>query len=301
MPRILVVDDSLSVRKALEKILNIYADVNVAISAEDALAQLHGGQAIPDLVISDVLMPGMSGFELTQELQKMPAARGVPVILISGIIDDDVQRRSLEVGARAVVRKPFTADELLPVIQRALEHLSSEVAQSALPVISAVVLPAQPVRAAQPPAPTGPVLVPQVAPMPRASVSTTGTGNPSSAHSGSAPDAATLVNTLIQKPGVLGVLVTTRDGTPLDHAGNLSMTPADLSMYARFFANTAGTLGTRLSSGEGAGVQLEYPSRTLLILPLDALHLLVCLLGDTSSGSMVRFAVRRHLTSTLAI
>ncbi|GAA4004338.1 response regulator [Deinococcus rubellus] len=303
MPRILVVDDSLSVRKALEKILNIYADVSVAIGAEDALAQLHGGLDAPDLVISDVLMPGMSGFELTLELQKIPAMRKVPVILISGIIDEDVQRRALEVGVRAVVRKPFTADELLPVIQQELVNLNhdavvpaaSPVALPPPPTVSPVAQQSWPVRAVEMPTP---IALTSAAPVAATLAPTVAMGNLNSTHASATTlsGSTTLVSTLIQKPGVLGVLVTTRDGTPLDHAGDLGFTLADLSMYARFFANTASTLGTRLNSGAGTGVQLEYASRTLLILPLDETQLLVSLLSDASSTSMVRFAVRRHLT-----
>ncbi len=131
MPTVLVVDDSLSVRKALEKILTPRLTVHSAASAEAALEHLQSTPA--DLVIADVLMPGMSGFELCQHLRGESARRDVPVLLISGIVDDDVRARSDEVGARAVVRKPFTPDDLLPLVDAALASAWSVVEEPSTP------------------------------------------------------------------------------------------------------------------------------------------------------------------------
>ena len=111
--------------------------------------------------------------------------------------------------------------------------------------------------------------------------------------------AQALVDTLIQKPGVLGALVTTHKGAAEQRAGQLYLEPADLAMYARFYASTAATLGTRLQGGANSGIQLEFEERTLLILPYGEDQLLICLLTDANSSSMVRFALRRQCVPTL--
>ena len=325
MTRILVVDDSLSVRKALEKILNLHAEVVIAKSAEDALEQLRASNVAPDLVISDVLMPGMSGFDLAGELRRLPLTASTPVMLMSGIIDDEVHRLAHEVGARAVVRKPFTAEELLPVIRRTLAGQSAVTPPAAQPKSGGEDRrgePEQPKAAVTPPAAaTGgrpadasqPVVIvqpsagrtPAPAPLPAtAAALAPDTSNPFNLPATNVPPATTsavqsLVSTLTGKPGVQGAVVTSRLGEPLAESGVLGLSGADLGMYARFFANTASALGGRLSGGDSAGVQLEYARCTLLILPLAANQLLVCLLADANSVSMVRFAVRRHLTPVL--
>lgn len=117
MPNILVVDDSISVRKALERILEPHGHVvTVAASAEEALDKLDG--ATPDLIVSDVVMPGLDGYALAEEVRR--GTPGMPLLLISGIVDDEVRARAAAVGAAAVVRKPFTPADLLPAIARAL-------------------------------------------------------------------------------------------------------------------------------------------------------------------------------------
>jgi CheY-like chemotaxis protein len=373
--RILVVDDSLSVRKALEKILNSHAEVSVAISGEDALAQLHGDLPLPDLIISDVLMPGMSGPELVKSLKALERTAHVPVILISGIIDDEVHRQAHEVGAQAVVRKPFSADDLLPIVRHALNPgeapLTAQTQSAASPgspqeaayepeldtgraQVQAVPVEAEhPVPEAAVFPPTSPVAAtaePPLTPLSGAD-SVEALLNPALAASPDAvavsnvaqavvPDAAgvlsadnltpqvqpesgqnhpersaarqpaaaaarhaeyaELVQALMQKPGVIGALVGDTAGGTHSQAGELALSASDLSMYARFFIGTADALGQRLGWGEAKGAQLDYKNGALLLLPLDQRHLLVCLLADVNSGSMVRFTLRRHLAAAAA-
>ncbi|PYE56644.1 response regulator [Deinococcus yavapaiensis] len=119
MKQVLVVDDSLSVRKALEIILKpLSYTVRMADSGEAALAAL--GEAKVDLVIADVLMPGISGFELCEHIKTDPLHAQTPVVLISGIVSDEERAQATSVGAVQLVKKPFRAEDLLPVVQTAL-------------------------------------------------------------------------------------------------------------------------------------------------------------------------------------
>ncbi|WP_293912000.1 response regulator [Deinococcus sp.] len=110
---VLVVDDSVSVRKALERILTPHGyHVRMADSAEQALTMLS---PVPDLVLADILMPGLSGIDLARRLRDERPE--VPVLLMSGVVDEITQQDARHVGAHQVLKKPFTPSELLPAIE----------------------------------------------------------------------------------------------------------------------------------------------------------------------------------------
>jgi CheY-like chemotaxis protein len=110
---VLVVDDSVSVRKALERILTPHGyHVRMADSAEQALTML---QPVPDLVLADILMPGLSGMDLARRLRDEQPE--LPVLLMSGVVDEITQQDAKHVGAHQVLKKPFTPSELLPAIE----------------------------------------------------------------------------------------------------------------------------------------------------------------------------------------
>ena len=114
----LIVDDSISVRKALERILNTRDIVTVtAGSAEEAITLLPHSDA--EIIITDVVMPGMSGFELCKHI-KAGEMSHLPVVLISGVVDDEVNAQAAKAGASMIVTKPFTPEELFPKLEAAL-------------------------------------------------------------------------------------------------------------------------------------------------------------------------------------
>ena len=119
MANVLVVDDSVSVRKALERILlTRNLEVSAAGSAEEALTRL--GERAPDVMIADVVMPGMDGFGLCKTVKDDARYKKLPVLLISGIVNQDVLDQAGEVGALGVVKKPFTPEDIFPKIEAAL-------------------------------------------------------------------------------------------------------------------------------------------------------------------------------------
>jgi CheY-like chemotaxis protein/predicted regulator of Ras-like GTPase activity (Roadblock/LC7/MglB family) len=146
MTRVLVVDDSISVRKALERILAPQQmNVMAAESAEKALSLMPEAHA--DLIIADVVMPGMTGFELCQTLKNDPNYQHIPVMLISGIVNASVENQARQSGAVGVVKKPFTPDDLFPKIKQAMQKRGQ-----AAPVPQ--VVPQVPATPAPAPAPT---------------------------------------------------------------------------------------------------------------------------------------------------
>lgn len=125
MPDLLIVDDSVSVRKALERILQ---GQNIAVtsaeSAEQALERLN--EQTFDIVIADIVMPGMDGFELCRVLKADERFSNLPVILISGIVNAAVSDQAADVGAVDVIKKPFNPNDLIPQINQVLKDSPSE-------------------------------------------------------------------------------------------------------------------------------------------------------------------------------
>ena len=128
MPTILVVDDSLSVRKAAERmLLEAGLDVALAANGEDAMTWMSSNQ--PDLVIADVIMPDKSGFEVCTFIRAQANLANTPVLLISGFVDDEVTRQAEACRADGVIKKPFQGASLR---KRVVELLSARKGQEAL-------------------------------------------------------------------------------------------------------------------------------------------------------------------------
>jgi two-component system cell cycle response regulator len=103
--RILVVDDIFPNVKLLEaKLVAEYYDVVTAQSGMEALAKIE--EAKPDVVLLDVMMPGMDGFEVCQKIKSNPATAHIPVIMVTALTDSEDRIRGLESGADDFLSKP---------------------------------------------------------------------------------------------------------------------------------------------------------------------------------------------------
>jgi twitching motility two-component system response regulator PilH len=112
MRKILVVDDSPTERYYLSDILKKHGcEVLVAENAEAGLAQAR--QQKPDLVLMDVVMPGMNGFQATRALARDPETRAIPVILCTTKDQETDRVWGMRQGAVAYLVKPVQASELL--------------------------------------------------------------------------------------------------------------------------------------------------------------------------------------------
>jgi CheY-like chemotaxis protein/predicted regulator of Ras-like GTPase activity (Roadblock/LC7/MglB family) len=130
MPRVLVVDDSLSVRKMVEGALRMKGfEVLSASSGAEAMERI--GNAMPDLVVCDVVMPDMDGYQFCEFVRRHPALSKTPVLLTSGIVNSAVLERAEQVRSSDVLRKPFTADDLARRVGELLSAPSRGVAAPA--------------------------------------------------------------------------------------------------------------------------------------------------------------------------
>jgi DNA-binding response OmpR family regulator len=111
MPKVLIADDSLSVRKVAERLLTAAGfDVSLAANGEEALAGFSITR--PDIVIADVIMPDKSGFEVCAHVRSHATLSMTPVLLISGVVDDEITRQAVECRADGVIKKPFHGSSL---------------------------------------------------------------------------------------------------------------------------------------------------------------------------------------------
>jgi two-component system NtrC family sensor kinase len=109
--RLLVCDDSASMRALLHSILAPHYEVHLTGTAEEALADAP--KFAPDVILSDLLLPGMSGSELCRAVRALPAMEGVPFVLVTTFGGPDARADGLEAGADDYLVKPIRPRELL--------------------------------------------------------------------------------------------------------------------------------------------------------------------------------------------
>jgi len=104
---LLIVDDDASSLMELASILKQDYKIYAVKDGKPALEKAH--EALPDLILLDVVMPGMNGFDVIAELKKTEDTKNIPVIFITGVNDSDSEREGLAIGAVDYIRKPFNA------------------------------------------------------------------------------------------------------------------------------------------------------------------------------------------------
>ncbi len=117
MTKILIVDDSPSQLLGIQRIVEKLG--HESITAEDGAAGVEvAKRELPDMVLMDVVMPNLNGFQATRTLSREATTKHIPVILVTTKDQDTDRMWGLRQGAKAYLTKPFSEDELAEVIER---------------------------------------------------------------------------------------------------------------------------------------------------------------------------------------
>src|SRR3989442_8882804 len=151
MAKVLVVDDSVSVRRVVEKALaGRSVQVLTAASGTEAMERIERDR--PDAVVCDVILPDKDGYQVCRFVRDHPAVGAIPVLLISGVVNSTVLARAAEVQSNDVMFKPFAAEELVRKIDAMLGSRAIAAAPAPpAPRASAPTAPPMPERAPAPP------------------------------------------------------------------------------------------------------------------------------------------------------
>jgi CheY-like chemotaxis protein/predicted regulator of Ras-like GTPase activity (Roadblock/LC7/MglB family) len=286
MPKVLVVDDSLSVRKVVQRALESKRiEVLSAASGSEAMEQI--AREAPDLIVCDVIMPDMDGYQICDFVKKHPTLGHTPVLLISGIVNSTVLERAAKVRSDDVMRKPFAADELLHRIESLLlaagrpvpAAAPTPVAGAAPPASAAAPTPAPERRAPQPerPSPVAePVAVAAPAPAP-------------------GPDLKALLAGVAELAGVSLTALIDREGALMEVAGGL-LSEAELAgALAACLVESTDGVGRALTQGRLQSLILEYDAGVVLLNAVGAGAMLAVVLGDPAVLGKVRYHVKKAL------
>ncbi|MHA6204442.1 Hpt domain-containing protein [Dyella soli] len=124
-PLVMVVDDSITMRKVTGRVLERHEyEVTTAKDGIDAIEKLH--ERVPDLMLLDIEMPRMDGYELATHMKADPRLRDVPIIMITSRTGDKHRQRAFDIGVDRYLGKPYQEAELLVQIGEVLEQRAME-------------------------------------------------------------------------------------------------------------------------------------------------------------------------------
>ncbi len=130
---ILIVDDDRTNCRIAQHILEQKFQIDICYSGEDALSFLDTSEELPDMILLDLHMPKMDGFEVIENLHKRDKCKDIPVILLTSDNDRDTEVKGFKLGASDFISKPYVTEIMLQRIERILQfnllqkHLQKEV------------------------------------------------------------------------------------------------------------------------------------------------------------------------------
>ena len=258
MSKVLVVDDSLSVRKVVERALaGRQIEVVCAASGSEAIERLE--RDAPDVVVCDVVMPDRDGYEICEFIKRHPRLSHTPVLLMSGIVNDEVRERAARVQSAGILAKPFAADDLIRHLdglmpRRAAATAARETAAAADPVVA--------VSRETTPVPEG---------------------------------VAAVLAQFLAMDGVQWAVLADREGFVVEATANAGVDADVAAALSACLAESSDGLGRELGRGALQGVILEYEKGMVVLYGVAASGLLAVGIGEPSVLGKVRYYARRAL------
>lgn len=123
MKKILIIDDDLRHDKMMSYLLLSKGfDVIYALSGQEALEKLRLKVIDkPDLILMDIMMPQMDGFETFKEIRKEPDLKDTPIIMLTALSDPQNMEKAISIGAIDYIEKPFSPSDVISRIKKVLE------------------------------------------------------------------------------------------------------------------------------------------------------------------------------------
>ncbi len=259
MAKVLVVDDSISVRKALERILKPKGvEVLPAESAKAGLSVLENQR--PTLIIADVVMPEIDGFEFCKMLKNDPKLKSIPVLLISGIVNPETKVQAREYKAVGIVKKPFKPDTLLYIIDLIFNKLKTRQGSEDATQEPKEELPAR------------------------------------SKINFDAPAFKGQLERLRMEGGLEFLWLLNSEGEILTKVGEFPLNnPEVLCAQAQILRKAASEISEKLPLDTFQSVLVEYDKKCLIIQRVTSEYTIVGTLNDISAFSVARYIMRRKL------
>jgi DNA-binding response OmpR family regulator len=116
MPKILIVDDDVSITELMKALVKMEGHEPTTVN--DSLRAMETAKSVnPDLITLDLMMPGLTGFELCELLHQDPKFANTPIIIVSARDDPESKERAMQAGAKEYITKPFGVDNLMTKIK----------------------------------------------------------------------------------------------------------------------------------------------------------------------------------------
>ncbi len=116
MPKILIIDDDVTITDLLKTLMKMQGHTPTTLNDSTKALEIAGALD-PDLITLDLMMPGLTGFELCELLHQDPKFARTPIIVVSARDDPEINERAMQAGAREYVTKPFGTDDLMQKIK----------------------------------------------------------------------------------------------------------------------------------------------------------------------------------------
>jgi CheY-like chemotaxis protein len=121
MKTILIIEDNPEIRENITEILEL-ANFKV-ISAENGRAGIFAAnESVPDIILCDIMMPEVNGYEVLKGLRQNPPTADIPFIYVTASAEKSEVKLAMDMGANGYVRKPFDTKELIDTIEKCLRN-----------------------------------------------------------------------------------------------------------------------------------------------------------------------------------